>query len=83
MPGAARKRPRAALACLLGQGELEQAEALLLEGFEGLQNTPEDARDQRIQAAAWLVQLYESMNEPDDAEHWRSVVEELEGEGVR
>lgn len=70
-------------ACLLGQEELEQAADLLLEGYEGLPDTPGGIVDQRIRAATWLVQVFDAMEWPNDAAHWRSILEELGGEGAR
>jgi serine/threonine protein kinase/tetratricopeptide (TPR) repeat protein len=62
--------------CLVGQKRYDEAEPLLLEGFEGLkrmkEKLPADGAGRLAESAEWLVQLYQSVGKKDEAERWRA-----------
>jgi serine/threonine protein kinase/tetratricopeptide (TPR) repeat protein len=59
------------LGCALcGQGQFATAEALLVQGFEGLRKRSL-SRTENEEALAWLVRLYEGWDKPDEAAKWR------------
>ena len=73
-------------ATLVGTGEFEKAEALLLEAHETLQHgtPPDPARgplpgkppvldEIRSELQATLVKLYQRLDEPEEVEHWRNL----------
>jgi hypothetical protein len=70
-------------AALAGQKKFEEAEALLIEGFEGMK-----ARDDKIPAAskAWLpgaikylIDLYTLWEKPEEAAKWKAVLNAATG----
>jgi non-specific serine/threonine protein kinase/serine/threonine-protein kinase len=68
--------------CLLGQGQLLEAEQLLVEGYEGVKSRaeqiPENVRQQRLEeAAARLVRLYNKTDRAQDAEYLRAEIARL------
>jgi serine/threonine protein kinase len=63
---------------LLGQKKYTEAEPLLLAGYQGLKlrqkQIPPHSKAHVTAAAARLVQLYEALDDPLKAEHWRGKV---------
>jgi serine/threonine protein kinase/tetratricopeptide (TPR) repeat protein len=61
-------------AVLLGQNKYTEAEALLLQGYQGMEPqktiNPETKRHV-IEAGGWIVRLYEATNQPENASAWR------------
>jgi hypothetical protein len=66
-------------AALLGQKKLVEAEPLLLEGYEGMQQhaaqIPAAAKQRLVETAQQLVDLYEALDRPEQAARWRTMVE--------
>jgi tetratricopeptide (TPR) repeat protein len=62
-------------AILAGQRRYSEAEALLISGFQGLQqrgaSVPADDRQVLRDAGEWAVSLYESWGKPESAAAWR------------
>jgi len=60
---------------LLGQKKYNDAEPLLLSGYEGMdhckESIPAEERPQLNEALQRLVQLYEAMARPDHAAEWK------------
>jgi serine/threonine protein kinase/Tfp pilus assembly protein PilF len=68
---------------LLEEKKYDEAEPLLLSGYEGLKQRedkiPADARSPRLKESLLrLVQLYEDTSRPDQAAEWRKKLDELE-----
>jgi hypothetical protein len=62
---------------LLAQKKYEEAEPLLLQGYEGMKQRqlPASARPRLAEALERLVQLYEATNRNEEAAHWRRELE--------
>ncbi len=54
---------------LLGQNRVSEAEPLLQEGYEAMENMARSRERDKLQR---LVKLYQALGEPDKAEKWRS-----------
>jgi hypothetical protein len=69
---------------LLGQKKYQDAEPLLLAGYEGMKQRekmiPAQGRVRLAEAAARLVQLYEALDDTDNAELWRSRLKAEQGD---
>ena len=70
-------------AALLGQGQYNEAEPLLLDGYQGLkqrEGTISWTNKSRVmtEAAERLVQLYDAWDRPDEAAKWRKEREALQ-----
>src|SRR5262249_16597490 len=67
-------------AILVGQQKFEEAEPLLLKGYEGIKEREAtlrgDERYRLIEARERLVRYYEITNQPEKAREWRQKVEE-------
>jgi tetratricopeptide (TPR) repeat protein len=67
-------------AALLGQGKLEEAEPLLLEGYNGMREREDEipaAGKVRLQEAlSQLVKLYEVWDKPAEADRWRAILDD-------
>jgi hypothetical protein len=65
---------------LLGQQRYDEAEPLLLTGFEGMKKQqdkiPPPGRMRLVEAAERLVQLYEAKQNKDEAAKWNKELEE-------
>jgi serine/threonine protein kinase len=72
-------------AVLLGQKKFADAEPLLLEGYQGMNDRekiiPPPGRPRLIAAAQRLVELYDALAQPDQAETWRQRLAELSKAG--
>jgi WD40 repeat protein/serine/threonine protein kinase len=66
---------------LLGQRECDEAEPLLLKGYQGMkereETIPPVGRDRLPEAAERLVQLYEATGKEDEAAKWRRELQKL------
>jgi tetratricopeptide (TPR) repeat protein len=74
----------------LGQKKYEEAEPLLLKGYDGLKPQPivgENAtpltRRRQNEALDWLVQLYDGWDKPDEAAKWRKELEKAKDEAKK
>jgi hypothetical protein len=60
---------------LLGQKRFDEAEALLLQGYDGMKRRqdkiPPEGKDRLSEALEWLVQLYDAWGKKDQADRWR------------
>ncbi len=66
---------------LMQQMQYEEAEMLLLSGFDGMQRedaAPPDSRKHRLRAAQKLAELYSTVGKPNEAEKWTAKSRELE-----
>lgn len=68
-------------ASLLGQKQWDDAEPLMLAGYEGMKRRtgrPEDAPPSAVltETLAWVVQLYEAAGKKDIAKEWRKKLED-------
>ncbi len=65
---------------LLGQKKYEEAEPLLLAGYNGMKQRqtqmPPKSKERLTEAAGRLVQLYEATDKQDEAAKWRKIQEE-------
>jgi hypothetical protein len=65
---------------LLGQKKYTEAEPLLLEGYQGMKQRqdkiPLAGRPRLLEALERLVQLYEALDQPDQADQWRKKLQE-------
>jgi tetratricopeptide (TPR) repeat protein len=63
---------------LLGQGKLDEAEPLLLDGYKGMKqreaDIPPEGKIRLTQAVERLVKLYETLERPDEAAKWRALL---------
>ena len=66
----ARSRHEQDAASLAGQGKYEDAERLLLEGYERME-PPAIRATRKRQALVRLVEFYEDWDKPDPAARWR------------
>ena len=68
-------------ASLLGQKQFDQAEPLLLSGYEGMkareEGIPPAGKPRLKEAIQRLVQLYEETNRPEKASEWKRKLEEF------
>lgn len=69
-------------ACLLEQGQLKEAEPLLVAGFEGLEAKSEkiwlpQRRRNISRAAERLVALYEKLERPEEVKKWQAELERV------
>lgn len=58
-------------ATLVGQGRYEEAEPILLAGYETLMNDPETNPQRKREVVERLVELYDGWGRGEDAAHWR------------
>jgi len=58
---------------LAAQKKFAEAEPLLLEGFKMIEGDPKAVKRRRDDALERLIQLYESLEKPDEAESWRKM----------
>jgi hypothetical protein len=67
---------------LAGQNKFEDAQPLLIEGYEGLKESrskqPSVVGPHLTRAAERLVDLYTSWDKPDEAEKWRSQLDAVQ-----
>jgi tetratricopeptide (TPR) repeat protein len=60
---------------LLGQKKYQDAEPLLLAGYQGMKQRehqiPPEGRPRLVEAAKWLVELYEALSNEQEAKGWR------------
>jgi hypothetical protein len=73
--------------CLAVQGKFDEAEPLLLGGYEGVKLHMTVPGPEVIEASERLVQLYESWGKNDKANEWRKQLEvhkqQQEGNSVK
>ena len=66
---------------LLSQKRYDEAEPLLLQGYEGMKqrdaSIPPRGKIRLSEALQWLVQLYEATGKKDEAAKWRKELEAL------
>ena len=58
--------------CLSRLGQYEQAEALLLQGYQTLSDKRGETDPQTLEALEYLATFYEDWNQPEQAEMYRS-----------
>ena len=72
-------------ASLAGQGKLEEAEPLLLSGYQGLlqrqSSIPVDYRSDLAQTGEWIVRLYRNWGRDRQAAEWRRRLQSAEPTG--
>ncbi|MCO6047002.1 hypothetical protein NG895_24145 [Aeoliella sp. ICT_H6.2] len=69
---------------LSSQGEIEEAETLLLKGCRSLkqcrEKIPLTKREQHLSCLKTLVELYESRGDTEQSDHWRAELDSLSKE---
>jgi tetratricopeptide (TPR) repeat protein len=68
---------------LLGQKKYAEAEPLLVKGYEGMKarakTIPAAAKDRLPEAAERLVELYDALGRPEEAERWQQELKAVKG----
>jgi hypothetical protein len=66
--------------CLAGQKQYEQAEPLLVDGYQKMMERratiPADGRSELAQAGEGIVRLYQDWSKPQKADEWRQKLKE-------
>lgn len=60
--------------CLRRMGRYDEAEPLLIEGYDRLKTAYGDSHSWTIGAATMLVELYEARRQPEQAAKWKELV---------
>jgi tetratricopeptide (TPR) repeat protein len=58
--------------CLAGQGRFDEAEDLLLEGYEGMKDHPMVPIKNQQRVLDWIIKLYEDRGNQEEAAKWRA-----------